>query len=923
MDVFNLRKTLVEDYSSYISSFIQIQNPAIKEYVEQQLEDGLLWPDPLIQLNPSFKPGTQIEELVDEGVLHETCRQVFRIKPEPDSFGKPLRLHQHQEEAVRIARGGNNYVLTTGTGSGKSLAYIIPIVDFVLRRGTGKGIQAIIVYPMNALANSQLGELKKFLQHGFPDGKGAVTFERYTGQESDEDKKRIMANPPDILLTNYVMLELILTRPDERRTLVHAAQGLRFLVLDELHTYRGRQGSDVALLVRRVRNTLGENRLQCVGTSATLAGGGTYTEQQVEVAQVATQMFGAEVKPEHVIGESLRRSTPERSFSDPGFLQQIKQRVQDANRKPPDDYDAFVNDPLSTWIETTFGITNEAGSGRLIRATPRSITGPQGAAQELSKLLDLPFERCEQAIQDGLLAGYNVENPETEFPAFAFRLHQFISRGDTVYASIDVGEERHITAHGQQFVPGDRNKILLPLVFCRECGQEYFGVFNFQDRETGQYTFTPRDFQDSQDSDQFGEAGYLYFSLENPWPQDSEDAMKRLPDDWLEEHRGSIRVRRDRRKNLPQHLRVLPNGKESADGLDCHFIPTPFRFCLHCGVSYGFRQRSDFAKLTALGTGGRSTATTILGLSAIRGLHVEGSLPQIARKLLSFTDNRQDAALQAGHFNDFVEISLLRAALYQAIRDGKSEGVTHDRLTQKVFEAIQLPLHMYASDPEVRFQAKNETEKAFRDVLGYRLYHDLRRGWRVTSPNLEQCGLLEIHYPWLEEVCQTEDIWDNCHSALATATSGTRMKIAKVLLDYMRRELAIKVDYLSTFKQERIQQRSNQRLTYPWAIDENEQMEHAAILFPRSKRGRDYGGNVFVSSRGGFGQYLRDPATFEDYTEKPGLDETQQIIWELLEGLRVAGLVEIAHEAKDENDVPGYQLPASAMHSSAKWHVVS
>lgn len=90
MDVFNLRKSLVDDYSSYISSFIQIDNPAIKKYVDQQLQGGLLWPDPLIQLNPSFKQGAQIEALVDEGVLHETCRQVFQIKPEPDSFGKPL-----------------------------------------------------------------------------------------------------------------------------------------------------------------------------------------------------------------------------------------------------------------------------------------------------------------------------------------------------------------------------------------------------------------------------------------------------------------------------------------------------------------------------------------------------------------------------------------------------------------------------------------------------------------------------------------------------------------------------------------------------------------------------------------------------------------------------------------------------------------
>ena len=88
---------------------------------------------------------------------------------------------------------------------------------------------------------------------GTATGREPVTYARYTGQENDERRKEIRDNPPDILLTNYVMLELMLTRPDDRRSLVRMASGLEFLVLDELHTYRGRQGADVALLVRRVR----------------------------------------------------------------------------------------------------------------------------------------------------------------------------------------------------------------------------------------------------------------------------------------------------------------------------------------------------------------------------------------------------------------------------------------------------------------------------------------------------------------------------------------------------------------------------------------------------------------------------------------------------------------------------------------------
>jgi len=195
------------------------------------LRDEVLWPQPLIQLNPSFEPGGWVDELVDRGLLHAGCRKIFRIKTEEDPIGSRMLLHRHQVEAIEAGRRGQNYVLTTGTGSGKSLTYLIPIVDQVLRNGGKRGIQAIVVYPMNALCNSQYGELEKFLRVGFGLGKEPVRFDRYTGQESREQRDRIIQNPPDILLTNYVMLELLLTRPFER-PLVNAARDLCFLVLE-------------------------------------------------------------------------------------------------------------------------------------------------------------------------------------------------------------------------------------------------------------------------------------------------------------------------------------------------------------------------------------------------------------------------------------------------------------------------------------------------------------------------------------------------------------------------------------------------------------------------------------------------------------------------------------------------------------------
>jgi ATP-dependent helicase YprA (DUF1998 family) len=739
VNVFAIRDRLISDYASYVRGFLEIRDPRIREYVEGEIAAGLLWPDPLIQLNPSYEPGASIDDLVSQDVLHEECRRIFQLKPEPDSDAKLLQLFLHQEQAIRAAKTGSSYILTTGTGSGKSLAYMIPIVDHVLRRVPGRGIQAIIVYPMNALVNSQMEELRRFLQHGYPDGRGPVTFERYTGQESDDERLRIMGSPPDILLTNYVMLELILTRPEERRRLIQSARGLRFLVLDELHTYRGRQGADVAMLVRRVREATESPELQCVGTSATLAGEGTHEEKQIEVAKLASQVFGTLVRPEHVIGETLQRATPERSPDDPAFLEALKQQVLNPAAPAPTDYQEFASQPLSSWIETAFGLTMEAASGRLVRRDPRGIWGEEDAAAELSQLTGLGLEDCAHAIQDWLLASYRAHpNPQTGFPAFAFRLHQFISRGDTAYATLESENDRYITVNAQQFVPGDvppRSRVLLPLVFCRECGQEYYAVLARVASSGGPRAFVPRDITERQ-SEEGAEAGYLFISTTDPWPEDEQASRQRLPEEWLEETSSGPRVRRDRHEYEPQPLRLRPDGREDDAGILSYYVKAPFRFCLHCGISYDFRQRSDFAKLATLGSEGRSTATTILSLSAIQALKRDEGLPETARKLLSFTDNRQDASLQAGHFNDFVQVGVLRSALFRAVKEAGPEGLDHSVLPQKVFDALQLHFEFFAADPEVRFLPRQETEAAFREVLAYRLYHDLRRGWRITSPNL-------------------------------------------------------------------------------------------------------------------------------------------------------------------------------------------
>jgi len=754
MDVFDLRGRLVADYQSYTRSFIKIRDARIAEFVDNSLNAGAFWPEPLLQLNPTFLSGGTIDDLVAKDVLHRECARIFRLdKSDSDHTGKQLFLHEHQRAAIVKAREGKSYVLTSGTGSGKSMTYIVPIVDHVLRSGSGRGIQAIVVYPMNALANSQDEELKKFLEKGYPEGRSPVRFARYTGQEKGDVREAIRSNPPDVLLTNYMMLELLLTRTEDRE-LVRAAQGLRFLVFDEFHTYRGRQGADVALLIRRCRQAFGGGEIICVGTSATMASGGSSEEQRREVAKAAQSLFGTAFGPDQVISETLERATPEVDLAAGTVKETIRGAIA-SDEAPPADYDAFRLHPLASWIESTFGVREESGTRALIRQVPRrlqgsDIEGQKSAASELADLLDADPERCSSVLRRFLLHGSKLRRSESSrFPIFAFRLHQFLTRGDTVWATLESEAERHLEITKKAAKPGQPEKPLFPLVFCRQCGTVYYRV-KFVSNDQGKAVL-PREDRREDDDDGTTDA-YLYASAQSPWPRGVGQALlERLPEFMKElSTDGAERLRPESQKDLPESVFVEASGRitREGQGLAAAVIHRNFLFCLEpsCGVAYTKTQRSERNKLATLGVDNRSTATTILAVRSLIELQGDRDLNREARKLLSFTDNRQDASLQAGHFNDFVQVALLRSGLHKAAHQKGSAGLSHGELSRSVFDAMQLPFEEYAADPEIHGPNRNSTHDALRRVIGYHLYRDLQRGWRVTAPNLEDCGLLTFEY---------------------------------------------------------------------------------------------------------------------------------------------------------------------------------
>ena len=185
-----------------------------------------------------------------------------------------------------------------------------------------------------------------------------------------------------------------------------------------------------------------------------------------------------------MIGESLRRAT---SLPEPS-AGQLRDAIDVTLAASSRDYETLTADPLAGWIETTFGLTTEARTNRLVRQRP--VTVP-AAAERLAETSGLPAERCQAAIQAILQEGARVTDPMTGRPLFAFRLHQFLSKGDTLYVSLEPEAERHITSQKQVSVPGHRDRTLLPLAFCRECGQEYLVVARVTRNEGSSYAARP------------------------------------------------------------------------------------------------------------------------------------------------------------------------------------------------------------------------------------------------------------------------------------------------------------------------------------------------------------------------------------------------------------------------------------------------
>lgn len=305
-NIIDATKRIGEKYKRYLKTIFDIKDLEYKEMFNKELDkNDIFVKGPYLDVVDSFLKGRSIKELINAKILHPDFEKLNKLYNIPN-------LYYHQEESIIKINSGANVVVSTGTGSGKTESFLIPILNRIMmekeinsNHKISDGIKAVIIYPMNALANDQIDRLRKlFLNYS------EITFGAYTGQtklyrddihsksgviegalsqyrklnekRKEEElreplpneilsREEMHLNPPHILITNYAMLEYLLLKPETINFFTEEnTKNWNFIVMDEAHTYTGSTGIEVSMLLRRLQGRINKPNIQYILTSATL-----------------------------------------------------------------------------------------------------------------------------------------------------------------------------------------------------------------------------------------------------------------------------------------------------------------------------------------------------------------------------------------------------------------------------------------------------------------------------------------------------------------------------------------------------------------------------------------------------------------------------------------------------------------------------
>jgi ATP-dependent helicase YprA (DUF1998 family) len=827
---------VVEDFLRYQLTTYTFADPSLHRQMRQllnldQTRRTPLMAGPFISLSRSFRRGPSIRELANQGVLHPLLANIADHE----------YVYGHQETAIRAIVAGQNTLVSTGTGSGKTECFLYPIISKVLQlrdSGIPEGICAVIIYPMNALAEDQLGRLRELLcgvgitfglyigktpertsdVTGFRLAQGAsradyaakVAEMRAQGQPGavhppeelvSREEMRAPGKAPRILLTNVKQLELLLTRQQDIE--MFAGARLDFLVADEAHTFSGANGAETACLVRRLRSFCGRSAEEtiCIATSATIAD----RNHPEPALHFASRFFGVARDKVTVVNEDyepdLWAASRKASSALPGNqvvqLRNVLEAIGNVDNDPPASlrllkatFQSLTGQAIdiSRWQASLYQrlAENEVAyqiAEALIR--PRALGD---LVEDLSRKLGRPVPEEEVLIWLALGAAAQREGRALLRPV----VHAFVRgvAGGVVTFPLTAASAR-LALSAEEVGTDEQGLFRLPLMTCTTCGQHYF-VHLIRD-----FTFTDR----APGGGEAVEDRVIWRPLEEQLGGNRAILLDRLVVDATNDDDDD-----DDAQPLPPQIRSLPRNS------------IPIYFCRYCGTLHSVRvdqcdgcgkqgplvdlfvarqKQEQPGKLVSC-VGCSAIGRMQLGryreparpvkASAVSDVHVlaQSLIHRAERKrLLVFSDNRQDAAFQAGWMQDHARRFRLRALMFGRLSQVPLQvGTLVSQLDQELDQDDDLS---QALIPEVWNVARKKADiqghaAERRHFLRILVLREVATGVRQRI-GLEPWGRLVVDYAGLESSVAFFQNWAN---RLGLTPEELRDGVAAIL-DFTRR----------------------------------------------------------------------------------------------------------------------------------------
>lgn len=766
------------DYQNYIASILTVKDREINKLAHRTVIETNFVKGPYLETTLPFQDGHTLQYLAEtEGLVsHEFSKMGKSVHYDE------WKLRIHQEQALKqIIKRDRNMVVSTGTGSGKTECYLYPIFNELMRQNErgelDPGVRALLIFPMNALANDQQKKLRKLLKD-YPD----ITFGRYTGEtehagkreapeeaelrlhleydtahamDSDESQRKSIPNemmcremmaekPPHILLTNYAMLEYMLLRPDTAPFFDNdSAKNWRFIVIDEAHTYKGANGTEIALLLRRIKERIRHNMYQpfrCIATSATLGS----EDAKAELAEFAANLFGEPFDETDVITtkRKQREKTGEARLFQPTEYIRLKEIVEGKSNSEKGVilYNSLVNDLR------IFRIYD------VLASKPKRI---EDVSAVVFDDIDVEIER-EKALINLIELAAAAKKSDNEAALLPARYHLFVKSLEGMFAQFYPRKTVYLDRR-EKATEGGAKYSVFELANCQRCGQEYL-VGKTNDNSYFVQTST------SDKPEYYFVSNEDILKYEGFDEDDSIEDPDKMND--LEKYRLCLCCG----KITPFAEKASANCCENADSnkivivykLNYRGKDGESNCCPCCGATRkGLIKRFLTANQPATFAVAKSLydaipARPLTGASKHRDDLFDDDLfedlfdddivdsqpselqDESGRKLLVFSDNRQEAAFFAGFFEKKYVLNMWRKVILQVLQEAQNYSLCIDDLIGRVTNsADKCGLYTFDQERNAEMTDDQKSKMATHYIMQEFLTPDIQTG-------LEGLGYIEI-----------------------------------------------------------------------------------------------------------------------------------------------------------------------------------